>query len=260
MEPTHQPLFARKNVVYLSAAFCCLLWGSAYPAIKSGYEIFQIATDDIPSKIVFAGYRFLFAGLLLLLLAMAQRKPIGRLSLRQYGQLTLLGLTQTSLQYIFFYIGLAFTTGVKGSIMNATGTFFSVLLAHFIYQNDKLSYNKALGCILGFTGVMVVNFNSGMDFSFSLLGDGSVVMAAFILSAATLYGKRISQTVDPTVMTGYQLGMGGLALVIGGYAFGGTLTVHGLASVAILGYLTLLSSVAFALWSILLKYNRAGFY
>lgn len=260
MDVTHsQPLFARKNVVYLSAAFCCLLWGSAYPAIKSGYEIFQIATDDIPSKIVFAGYRFLFAGVLLLLLAMMQRKPIARLSPRQFGQLTLLGLTQTSLQYIFFYIGLAFTTGVKGSIMNATGTFFSVLLAHFIYQNDKLSYNKTVGCILGFAGVMVVNFNNGlMDFNFSLLGDGSVVMAAFILSAATLYGKRISQTVDPTVMTGYQLGIGGLALVIGGYACGGSLTVHGLSSVAILGYLTLLSSVAFALWSILLKYNRVG--
>ncbi|WP_436858008.1 DMT family transporter [Citrobacter tructae] len=260
MDTAHpQSLFSRKNIVYLSAAFCCLLWGSAYPAIKSGYEIFQIAADDIPSKIVFAGYRFLFAGLLLLLLAMAQRKPIGRLSARQFGQLTLLGLTQTTLQYIFFYIGLAFTTGVKGSIMNATGTFFSVLLAHFIYQNDKLSYNKTLGCILGFTGVMVVNFNSGlMDFSFSLAGDGSIVLAAFILSAATLYGKRISQTVDPTVMTGYQLGIGGLVLVIGGYAFGGTLTVHGFASVAILGYLTLLSSVAFALWSILLKYNRVG--
>lgn len=257
--PHPQPLFARKNVVWLSAAFCCLLWGSAYPVIKSGYEIFQIAADDIPSKIVFAGYRFLFAGLLLLLLAIAQRKPIGRLSSRQFGQLTLLGVTQTSLQYIFFYIGLAFTTGVKGSIMNATGTFFSVLLAHFIYQNDKLSYNKTLGCILGFTGVMVVNFNSGLlDFSFTLAGDGSIVMAAFILSAATLYGKRLSQTVDPTVMTGYQLGIGGLVLVIGGYVFGGTLAVHGLASVAILGYLTLLSSVAFALWSILLKYNRVG--
>ena len=260
MDPLRQhPLFSRKNIVYLSAAFCCLLWGSAYPAIKSGYELFQIAADDIPGKIVFAGYRFLFAGLLLLLLAMVQHKPIARLSPRQFGQLTLLGLTQTSLQYIFFYIGLAFTTGVKGSIMNATGTFFSVLLAHFIYQNDRLSYNKTLGCILGFTGVMVVNFNSCLlDFSFSLLGDGSVVLAAFILSAASLYGKRISQTVDPTVMTGYQLALGGLALVVGGYLSGGTLTVHGIASVAILGYLTLLSSVAFALWSILLKYNRVG--
>lgn len=260
METIHQPpLFARKNAAYAGAAFCCLLWGSAYPAIKSGYEIFQIDVDDIPSKIVFAGYRFFFAGLLLLLLALAQRRPLARLSFPQCGQLALLGFTQTSLQYVFFYIGLAFTTGVKGSIMNATGTFFSVLLAHFIYQNDKLSYNKTLGCVLGFAGVMVVNLNNGlMEFSFSLMGDGFVVLAAFILSASTLYGKRISQTVDPLVMTGYQLGFGGVVLAVGGHVFGGELTVHGPSSVAILGYLTLLSSVAFALWSILLKYNRVG--
>ncbi|MEE9682255.1 DMT family transporter [Lelliottia amnigena] len=253
------PVFARKNVAYACATLCCLLWGSSYPAIKSGYELFQIATDDIPSKVVFAGYRFLFAGLLLLIFALAQRKPIARLTPRQFGQLSLLGLTQTTIQYTFFYIGLAYTTGVKGSIMNATGTFFSVLLAHFIYQNDKLSYNKTIGCILGFAGVMLVNFNSGlMDFSFVWNGDGFVILAAFILSAATLYGKRISQTVDPTVMTGWQLAIGGLVLVVGGYSTGGTLEVHSIEAVAILGYLTLLSSVAFALWSVLLKVNRVS--
>ncbi|WP_318357458.1 DMT family transporter [Enterobacter sp.] len=252
-------IFARKKVAYACATLCCLLWGSSYPAIKNGYEIFEIATDDIPSKIVFAGYRFLFAGLLLLLFAMAQRKPIARFSPRQYGQLAFLGLTQTSVQYAFFYIGLAFTTGVKGSIMNATGTFFSVLLAHFIYQNDKLSYNKTIGCVLGFAGVMLVNINhSLMDVSFVLMGDGFVVLAAFILSAATLYGKRISQTVDPTVMTGWQLAFGGGVLVVGGYLTGGTLVVHSATAVAILGYLTLLSSIAFALWSVLLKYNRVS--
>lgn len=253
------PVFARKNVAYACATLCCLLWGSSYPAIKSGYELFQIATDDIPSKVVFAGYRFLFAGLLLLIFALAQRKPIARLTPRQFGQLSLLGLTQTTIQYTFFYIGLAYTSGVKGSIMNATGTFFSVLLAHFIYQNDKLSYNKTIGCILGFAGVMLVNFNSGlMDFSFVWNGDGFVILAAFILSAATLYGKRISQTVDPTVMTGWQLAIGGLVLVVGGYSTGGTLEVHSIEAVAILGYLTLLSSVAFALWSVLLKVNRVS--
>ncbi|WP_318385640.1 DMT family transporter [Enterobacter sp.] len=252
-------IFARKKVAYACATLCCLLWGSSYPAIKNGYEIFEIATDDIPSKIVFAGYRFLFAGLLLLLFALAQRKPIARFSPRQYGQLAFLGLTQTSVQYAFFYIGLAFTTGVKGSIMNATGTFFSVLLAHFIYQNDKLSYNKTIGCVLGFAGVMLVNINhSLMDVSFVWMGDGFVVLAAFILSAATLYGKRISQTVDPTVMTGWQLAFGGGVLVVGGYLTGGTLVVHSATAVAILGYLTLLSSIAFALWSVLLKYNRVS--
>lgn len=253
------PIFARKNIVFASATLCCLLWGSSYPAIKSGYELFQIATNDISSKVVFAGYRFVFAGLLLLLLALAQRKPIGRLSPRQFGQLTVLGLTQTAIQYTFFYIGLAYTTGAKGSIMNATATFFSVMLAHFIYQNDKISYNKALGCILGFAGVMIVNFNSGLqDLHFVWNGDGFVVLAAFILSAATLYGKRISQTVDPMVMTGWQLAIGGVMLVVGGYITGGTLAVPSVKAAAILGYLTLLSSVAFALWSLLLKYNRVS--
>ncbi|HGH4686888.1 DMT family transporter [Enterobacter bugandensis] len=253
------PVFARRHVAYACATLCCLLWGSSYPAIKNGYELFQIATDDIPSKVVFAGYRFLFAGALLLLFALAQRKPIGRLTPAQFGQLTILGLTQTTIQYTFFYIGLAYTTGVNGSIMNATGTFFSVLLAHFIYHNDKLSYNKTLGCILGFAGVMLVNFQSGLsDFQFIWKGDGFVVLAAFILSAATLYGKRISQTVDPTVMTGWQLAIGGAALVAGGYATGGTLEVHSMKAVAVLGYLTLLSSVAFALWSALLKVNRVS--
>lgn len=59
-----------------------------------------------------------------------------------------------------------------------------------------------------------------MDFSFSWLGDGFVVIAAFILSAATLYGKRISQTVDPTIMTGWQLAIGGVMLTVGGYLAG----------------------------------------
>ncbi|MEI9482849.1 DMT family transporter [Enterobacter cancerogenus] len=253
------PVFARRHVAYACATLCCLLWGSSYPAIKSGYELFQIATDDIPSKVVFAGYRFLFAGALLLLFALAQRKPIARLTPAQFGQLTILGLTQTTIQYTFFYIGLAYTTGVNGSIMNATGTFFSVLLAHFIYHNDRLSYNKTLGCILGVAGVMLVNFHSGLsEFHFVWNGDGFVVLAAFILSAATLYGKRISQTVDPTVMTGWQLAIGGLVLVIGGYVTGGTLEVHSFTAAAVLGYLTLLSSVAFALWSVLLKVNRVS--
>jgi len=253
------PVFARKNVAYACATLCCLLWGSSYPAIKSGYELFHIATDDIASKVVFAGWRFLFAGLLLLLFALAQRKPIARLSPRQFGQLTVLGLTQTAVQYTFFYIGLAYTTGAKGSIMNATATFFSVLLAHFIYQNDRISFNKALGCILGFAGVMLVNFNSGLeDFHFIWNGDGFVVLAAFILSAAVLYGKRLSQTMDPTVMTGWQLAIGGVMLMVGGYLAGGTLEISSISAAAVLGYLTLLSSVAFALWSLLLKFNRVS--
>lgn len=243
----------------LVATLCCMLWGSAYPAIKNGYELFSIATDDIPGKMVFAGYRFLLAGLVLLVMGRLGGRRITGLGVRRLGQLTLLGLTQTALQYVFFYIGLSYATGVKASILNATGTFFSVLMAHFIYKNDRLSHNRILGCLVGFVGVMVVNLGSqGLDFQFTWLGEGSIVMAAFVLSAASIYGKKISQSMDAVVMTGYQLALGGFALILLGYGTGGTLTGFTWASSAMLAYLVVLSAAAFSLWSILLKHNPVG--
>jgi drug/metabolite transporter (DMT)-like permease len=251
--------FSQPKVLIILATFCCLLWGSSYPAIKIGYALLGIAQNDIPSKLVFAGYRFVLAGLLLLIVAALTKKPLFNLNRRDAGQLMLLGFTQTAIQYVFFYIGLAYTTGVRGSILNATTTFFSVLLAHFIYKNDKISPRKAAGCLLGFVGVMVVNAGDGIfDFAFTLLGEGFIVIAAFVLSAASIYGKRISQGMDVMVMTGYQLGFGGAVLLAAGYTTGGTLREFTADSAALLGYLAILSALAFTLWSLLLKYNQVG--
>jgi drug/metabolite transporter (DMT)-like permease len=252
-------VFTDRKVVFLLATLCCLLWGSAYPAIKNGYALFQIAPDDIPSKLVFAGWRFVFAGLVLLIVAAATRKPVFALDRRGVGQVTLVGLAQTTAQYVFFYIGLAYATGVKSSIMNAMGTFFSVLLAHFIYRNDRLSYNKALGCGVGFLGVMVVNFHDSLlSLDFTLLGEGFVVIAAFVLSAASIYGKKVSQRIDSVVLTGWQLGIGGVGLLALGYVFGGHLSLPSAAALGILAYRVALSAAAFSLWTILLKYNRVS--
>jgi drug/metabolite transporter (DMT)-like permease len=251
--------FSQPKVLIILATTCCLLWGSSYPAIKIGYALLGIVPNDILSKLVFAGYRFVLAGFFLLVLAALTKKPLFNLSRRHAGQLMLLGFTQTAIQYVFFYIGLAYTTGVRGSILNATTTFFSVLLAHFIYKNDKISPRKAAGCLLGFAGVMVVNAGDGLlDFAFTLQGEGFIVIAAFVLSAASIYGKRLSQGMDVMVMTGYQLGFGGAVLLAAGYATGGTLSEFTAGSAVLLGYLAFLSAVAFTLWSLLLKYNQVG--
>ncbi len=251
--------FSDPKVVIGIALLCCLLWGSSYPAIKTGYAWFAIARNDIPTQLVFAGWRFLGAGLILLAWAMATRKAIWGLGFAAGRQLVVLGLAQTTLQYVFFYVGLAHTTGVKGSIMNATGTFFSVLLAHWVYHNDRLSHAKLWGCLVGFVGVMVVNLGRGtLDLDFTLLGEGFVVIAAFVLAAASIYGKQVSQRMDSVVMTGWQLGLGGVALLAIGWGLGGSLTGFTWGSTVLLVYLALLSSAAFSLWSILLKHNRVS--
>jgi drug/metabolite transporter (DMT)-like permease len=59
-------------------------------------------------------------------------------------------------------------------------------------------------------------------------------------------------------MTGWQLLIGGLVLTGGGMAAGGDLQALDLTSGALLLYLALLSSVAFAVWSLLLKHNPVG--
>lgn len=46
-----------------SAPLCCLLWGSAFPAVKLGYAWLRIGADDIPAKFVFAGCRFALTAL-----------------------------------------------------------------------------------------------------------------------------------------------------------------------------------------------------
>lgn len=258
-QPRETVFFSRPMAVVLLATLCCLLWGSSYPAIKTGYALLGISQQDIPSKLVYAGYRFLLAGLGVAAAARLLQKKIGLPHPAQLRQVMLLGLAQTSLQYVFFYIGLAYTTGVRASILNATTTFFSVLLAHFLYRDDRLSARKALGCLLGLGGVLVVNADAGLlGAGVSLQGEGFIVLAAFVLSAASIYGKRVSQHMDAMAMTAWQLSIGGLILLAAGYAAGGRLGQLDLVSGVLLGYLALLSAVAFTLWSLLLKHNPVG--
>lgn len=255
-----EKFYTNKRNIVLLATLCCALWGSAYPAIKCGYELFNILGDDIPSKLIFAGDRFALAGIIVLLVSSINKKNIFVLNKKELIQATLLGIFQTTLQYIFFYIGLSYTTGIRSSIINGTGAFFSILLAHFIYKNDRLNMHKIVGCIIGFIGVIIVNLN-GQDFfdsSFSIYGEGFVLLAAFILSASSIYGKKITQNQDASIITGYQLFIGGLILLLLGYILGGNLSGFTFKSTSLLIYMALLSSVAFVVWTELLKYNKVG--
>ena len=220
-------LFADRRAVAALATLCCLLWGSAVPAVKVGYELFAIVATDLGSLLLFAGVRFSLAGLLLLAFAIASRRSL-RLGRRGFAQVALLGLVQTAVQYWFFYVGVANTTAVNVAITTSTSSFFGVLLAHFIYADDKLTLRRALGCLAGFLGVVAVNLSAGgLELHFAVLGEGAIMLAAFIISGATIYGKRLSRHMDATVMTGWQLLIGGLLLAAAGLIGGGRLAGAG---------------------------------
>lgn len=252
--------YTKKINIIILAAICTFLWGSAFPSIKVGYELFKIDADDLGGKLIFAGYRFFLAGLFVLSLQIIRKINIFKINKKDLKEFTFLGLSQTTLQYIFFYIGMTYTSGVRGSIINGSSTFFSIILAHFIYKNDKLSFNKIIGCVLGFAGVVIVNLggSSILSGSFSFRGEGFIMIAALLTSISSIYGKKISQDKDASTVTAYQLTIGGLSLIFLGYLFDGHLANFTVRSSLLLIYMALLSSVAFALWSQLMKYNKVG--
>jgi len=250
--------FTDRRLVVAIALFCCFLWGSAVPAVKIGYGLFAIAPSDTPSLMLFAGARFFLAGVMLLGYSTLTRKPIVQPP-RRLSQLGLLGLVSTAGQYLFYYIGLAHSTGVKVSIITSTSTFFSVLIAHFLYANDKLTPRRTLGCLLGFAGVVAVNLAAGgIDLHVSLLGEGFIVIAALLFAVGGVYGKGLSADMDAAVMTGWQLLLGGAILGLAGLVLGGSFGAFGLEAALLLAYLAALSAAAFALWSVLLKHNPVG--
>ena len=157
-------------MIMILALISCALWGSAFPSIKIGYELFSIGSNDTYGKILFAGFRFFISSMMIFLFCFITNRNL-KVKKEDIHKLVILGLIQTAIQYTFFYIGLSNTSGTKGSILAATSTIFSVLLAPFFYDEDKLTTKKIIGVILGFIGVTIVNLNTnGIEGGFTFTG------------------------------------------------------------------------------------------
>lgn len=257
-EKMKQHIFERAGYVMILATIAMFLWGSAFPGVKIGYALFHIG-DDVYSKILFAGIRFTAAGILTAICAAFLLKKIPIPKKSAIKGIVMLGLIQTGMQYFFFYIGLSNTTGAKGSILGSAGAFFAVILSHFYYKDDKLSLKKIVGCIIGFGGVILINLGSSeVGSSFSLTGEGFMIIAALAFGASALISKQVALKEDSVVITGYQLFLGGVVLTAIGLFGGGTLPVITVKGILVLCYLVLLSATAFTLWTVLLKYNNVS--
>lgn len=259
-DTNNKKTFITKPVgIGLLACLCCLLWGSATPAIKIGYEWFGIGSNDVASRILFAGVRFVLAGVLTLIFGsmIARKTLIPQRS--SWGMICKLGLVQTVFQYIFFYMGLAYTTGVKSAIINGSQTFIAILMACLLFRYEKLTMQKFMGCLIGFAGVVVINFDpSGLTGGFTLRGEGAILIAAIAYALSSALVKRYSQKESPVVLSGYQFVFGGIIMTICGWLMGGQLSGWCVKSVILLIYMALISSVAYSVWGILLKHNPVG--
>lgn len=252
-----QSKFSNRVVATLLAILATLLWGSAYPFIKLGYEVFNVGVDDTGGKIAFGGARFLLAGLMVLIFH-ALKGGKGEKSGSLWTHLLLLGVVQTTIHYFLFYVGISYTTGAKSSILNSISVFFSAFIAHLLYPGDRLSWRKGVGIIIGFVAIVLVNLDANFEFSFRFKGEGLVMLTSLLTAVGAIYSKQLSQKVDPLFISGVQLAFGGLLLLLISLPLGFVLPEANLKGYLILLYLALVSAVAFSIWTTLLKHNRAS--
>ena len=244
-------------VICVLALLCCALWGSAFPCIKIGYEWMEI--EGIGSQILFAGYRFFLSGVLTFALGCLLERRILRMKRENFGVIFRQGVLQTTIQYVCFYIGLAHTTGAKGSIINASNAFVSIVAAHYMIRSARMTWKKGLGCILGLAGVVLVNLEpGGFGGGFRFLGEGMVLLCTIAYGVSTVLLKMISDRESPMTITAYQTLIGSALLIVIGWLLHGDVGVFTWKSAALLFYMALLSTVAFSLWTLLLKYNPVG--
>lgn len=243
-------------VVCFIATICCILWGSAFPAIKLGYQYFKIGGYDSETQILFAGCRFALAGILTILLGSMISQKVLIPKRQSFRKILILCLFQTVLQYMFFYIGLANTTGVKASIINGSNVFVAIIIACVFFRQEQLTSKKLIGCIFGFAGVVIINLTKGgLNLHMKFTGEGFILLSTVAYAISSVIMKGYSEDENPIVLSGYQFFAGGFIMILLGGMWGGRLTVITSKGIGILIYLAMVSAVAYSLWGILLKYN-----
>ena len=81
------------------------------------------------------------------------------------------------------------------SILNATTPLFTVIVAHFFTQDEKINAKKIFGVTVGFTGVAIMlGYNTVTGIGGSVFGQLAVLAAAISYAFAGIYGRRFRQT------------------------------------------------------------------
>ncbi|MBR6523520.1 MAG: DMT family transporter [Clostridia bacterium] len=249
-------IFKNPIIVAIIALLCCALWGSATPFIKIGYQLI-LPEKTVSSTILFAGIRFTLAGILTVIIYSIARREFLLPKKENLLKVANVAAFQTVIQYIFFYIGLSNTTGVKGTIASGSTAFFAVLIAGFLFRLEKVTFKKIFACIIGFAGIVLVNLN-GLDFNMNFTGDAFVIFSAIASATSSVLSKRYSKFEDPVIISGYQFFMGGLVMILVGALSGGMVKFDSMAAVGVIVYLAFLSAVAYSLWGVLLKFNAVS--
>ncbi|MGH7066672.1 MAG: DMT family transporter [Acetobacteraceae bacterium] len=181
------------------------LWGGSF-------FFFKLLVAALPPFTVVLG-RVGLAALILNAWLLLRGRPL-RAPLRIWAAFLVMGLLNNVVPFSLIAFGeLGISSGLA-SILNAMTPIFTVLVAHAITADEKLSSGKLAGVAAGFAGVAVLVGPAAFLSirSQDVIGEVACLLAALVYSFAGIYGRRFRTLPPITVATG-QLTASTLALI-----------------------------------------------
>lgn len=252
---TQKEFFGSPKLAPILTLACILAWAGAFPLIKLGYR--EILLPHIADKLVFAGIRFTFAGVVAMFFARLLGRSFRVPTASCWRNLSIFTLINITLHYLFSYVGLAYLTSSRGVILDTMGSFIMILLSCWLFADDRLTLTKLLGCALGFGGVVVMNWQPGQNLlaDITFMGDGMILLNTLCIAWGGIWAKFVSREMDVMVATAYSLFFGGGIIWLLGVVAGGSIAFTSSTAIWITAVLIAISAFSFCIYNQLLSYN-----
>ena len=240
----------KKRGPFFWVLVCALLWGTAFPGLKTVYRIWegQGLALGLPLLCLYAGIRFVAAGAALLMRGGNWRQEFEETPWRPLAAMT---FGQTFFQYVFFYQAIAVANAGLASLLVGTGSFWWVCLAPLIAKTPWPSGKQWLALLLGGIGGMLAVYSPGVQDGEPLLGAAFMLAATGCGAVGLIYFRKVGKTMSSVNATGLSLLIGGAGLCLVGAGELKMIPVM-FESPLVIGitmWLALVSAVAFSLWN-----------
>ena len=159
-----------------------LIWGSSFLLIK-------LAVQDIPPFTLALVRVALAASSLYIVLRVRGMRmpPFGPI----WGIYLLMGLLNGAIPYVLISAGEIYIDSGLAAILNATMPIFTILMAHFLTEDERLTWLRFAGIVVGLAGVVVlVGPEALYGFGAYFWAQMAVVGASLSYALAAIVGRR----------------------------------------------------------------------
>ncbi len=151
----------------------------------------KIAVQEV-GPITLVAFRVLFGLLFGIVIILVQRVSLPH-TFKGWSPLLLLGITNVAIPFFLISWGEQSIDSAVAAILDATVPLFTILIAHYLLRDDKMTVPKVVGLLIGFAGVVILmSKDIGASFG-SVLGQAAVVLACIFYAGSSVFARRTTE-------------------------------------------------------------------